>query len=176
MHTNAYILHSSAHRGIPLWLSVIWRAFSNVAVHQHDTNFLWYSRHVLLWCDDVYLWQVKCTWATHLVNVRLGFQMRLGCYSPPYDPEPKPPHENFVRTPLGLAQQSHTEKLRYKIGGILFVAKPYKTRKQLPLNSLRAPFLASQSQHLTQVRFVSENHLRMTCSYISKPYILGDFE
>ena len=67
---NAYILHSSAHRRIPL--SVIWQAFCNVAAHQHDTNFLQYSRHVLLWCDDVYLWQFKRTWATLLLNVRLS--------------------------------------------------------------------------------------------------------
>jgi len=49
-------LHSSTQRMIPLWLSVIRRAFCNVAVHLHDTNFLQYCRQVLLWCDDVYLW------------------------------------------------------------------------------------------------------------------------
>ena len=69
---HAHTLHSSTQRGIPLWLSVIWRAFCNVAVHLHDTNFLQYSRRVLLWCDDIYLWRFNCTWATPLLNVRLG--------------------------------------------------------------------------------------------------------
>jgi len=45
---TGYILHSSTQRGIPLWLSVIQRAFCNVAVHLHDTNFLQYFRRVLL--------------------------------------------------------------------------------------------------------------------------------
>jgi len=35
-------------RVMPLWLYVIRRAFCNVAVHLHGTNFLQYSHHVLL--------------------------------------------------------------------------------------------------------------------------------
>ena len=36
-------------------------AFCSVTVHLHDTNFLQYSRRVLL-CNDVYSWPFNCTW------------------------------------------------------------------------------------------------------------------
>jgi len=72
---------------MPLWLCAIRRAFCNVTVHLHGTDFLQYSRRVFLWCDNVYLWKFNCTWATLLLNVRISFSIRLGSYIPPYDVE-----------------------------------------------------------------------------------------
>jgi len=70
---------------MPLWLYAIRRAFCNVAVHLHGTNFLQYSRRVFLWCDNVYLWKFNCTWATLLLYVRISFWIQIGSYIPPYD-------------------------------------------------------------------------------------------
>jgi len=93
-------LHRRATRLIPdehecihfAQLRVSWNAamaFCNVAVHLHDNNFLQYYHHVLLWCDNAYLWRFNCTWATLLLNVRLGQGRTQGGwggwgYNPPF--------------------------------------------------------------------------------------------
>jgi len=64
-------MHSSRQGEIPLWLSVIRRAFCSVAVHLHETNFLQYSRRIFCGAT-MYIYDDSTALEPLLLNVRLG--------------------------------------------------------------------------------------------------------